>query len=173
MLFRSGWVRAHRNNIRFIVLKRTYLKLRLISTRKTKNFIIGGNVIRYIYYHTIAQAIAALEGGVVGAYFQLIWRPRSGWVVVPLGVTGNMSDSGSEESWFEPRRGNILTTVGAETQALAVAWFYDSVYAGHSISDCCHYCSTPDRDHIVPQGSPSRWPFACGCRRQHVSRPVV
>ena len=26
--------------------------------------------------------------------------------MVPLGVTGNMSDSGSEESWFEPRRGN-------------------------------------------------------------------
>jgi hypothetical protein len=25
---------------------------------------------------------------------------------VPLGVTGNTSDSGSEESWFEPRRGN-------------------------------------------------------------------
>ena len=27
-------------------------------------------------------------------------------VPVPLGVTGNTSDSGSEESWFEPRRGN-------------------------------------------------------------------
>jgi hypothetical protein len=26
--------------------------------------------------------------------------------VLPLGVTGNTSDSGSEESWFEPRRGN-------------------------------------------------------------------
>jgi hypothetical protein len=25
---------------------------------------------------------------------------------LPLGVTGNTSDSGSEESWFEPRRGN-------------------------------------------------------------------
>ena len=25
---------------------------------------------------------------------------------MPLGVTGNTSDSGSEESWFEPRRGN-------------------------------------------------------------------
>ena len=26
---------------------------------------------------------------------------------MPLGVTGNTSDSGSEESWFEPRRGNF------------------------------------------------------------------
>ena len=24
----------------------------------------------------------------------------------PLGVIGNTSDSGSEESWFDPRRGN-------------------------------------------------------------------
>ena len=31
---------------------------------------------------------------------------RSGGVM-PLGVTGNTSDSGSEESWFEPRRGNL------------------------------------------------------------------
>jgi hypothetical protein len=30
---------------------------------------------------------------------------RSG-KTMPLGVTGNTSDSGSEESWFEPRRGN-------------------------------------------------------------------
>jgi hypothetical protein len=27
---------------------------------------------------------------------------------LPLGVTGNTSDSGSEESWFEPRRGNSV-----------------------------------------------------------------
>src|SRR5690349_19105699 len=27
--------------------------------------------------------------------------------LLPLGVTGNTSDSGSEESWFEPRRGNF------------------------------------------------------------------
>jgi hypothetical protein len=25
---------------------------------------------------------------------------------LPLGVTGNTPDSGSGESWFEPRRGN-------------------------------------------------------------------
>jgi hypothetical protein len=30
---------------------------------------------------------------------------QDGWMM-PLGVTGNTSDSGSEESWFEPRRGN-------------------------------------------------------------------
>jgi hypothetical protein len=29
-----------------------------------------------------------------------------GGAKMPLGVTGNTSDSGSEESWFEPRRGN-------------------------------------------------------------------
>ena len=36
-------------------------------------------------------------------------REESYWaarVLLPLGVTGNTSDSGSEESWFEPRRGN-------------------------------------------------------------------
>src|SRR6059036_985708 len=27
-------------------------------------------------------------------------------IPVPLGVTGNTPDSGSGESWFEPRRGN-------------------------------------------------------------------
>jgi hypothetical protein len=27
-------------------------------------------------------------------------------VFLPLGVTGNTPDSGSGESWFEPRRGN-------------------------------------------------------------------
>ncbi len=27
-------------------------------------------------------------------------------LTLPRGVTGNTSDSGSEESWFEPRRGN-------------------------------------------------------------------
>ena len=27
--------------------------------------------------------------------------------VLPLGVTGNTPDSGSGESWFEPRRGNL------------------------------------------------------------------
>jgi hypothetical protein len=32
---------------------------------------------------------------------------RDGRARLPLGVTGNTSDSGSEESWFEPRRGNL------------------------------------------------------------------
>src|SRR5258707_12746821 len=32
---------------------------------------------------------------------RLIWR-----ILVPLGVTGNTPDSGSGESWFDPRRGN-------------------------------------------------------------------
>src|SRR5882762_3749664 len=29
------------------------------------------------------------------------------WRSLPLGVTGNTPDSGSGESWFEPRRGNL------------------------------------------------------------------
>src|SRR3989442_14362573 len=33
---------------------------------------------------------------------RLSWR----WASVPLGVTGNTPDSGSGESWFDPRRGN-------------------------------------------------------------------
>src|SRR2546428_3799392 len=33
---------------------------------------------------------------------RLSWR----WASLPLGVTGNTPDSGSGESWFEPRRGN-------------------------------------------------------------------
>ena len=28
------------------------------------------------------------------------------WRALPLGVTGNTPDSGSGESWFDPRRGN-------------------------------------------------------------------
>jgi hypothetical protein len=28
---------------------------------------------------------------------------------LPLGVTGNTPDSGSGESWFEPRRGNSIS----------------------------------------------------------------
>ena len=31
---------------------------------------------------------------------------RTNWDRMPRGVTGNTSDSGSEESWFDPRRGN-------------------------------------------------------------------
>src|SRR2546425_11785800 len=33
---------------------------------------------------------------------RLSWR----WASLPLGVTGNTPDSGSGESWFDPRRGN-------------------------------------------------------------------
>ena len=32
--------------------------------------------------------------------------PVSPSSILPLGVTGNTPDSGSGESWFEPRRGN-------------------------------------------------------------------
>ncbi len=38
--------------------------------------------------------------------------------MMPRGVTGNTSDSGSEESWFEPRRGN-----GGGEQTLAALHF--------------------------------------------------
>jgi hypothetical protein len=31
---------------------------------------------------------------------------------MPLGVTGNTSASGAEESWFDPRRGNSSTRIG-------------------------------------------------------------
>jgi len=31
---------------------------------------------------------------------------------MPLGVTGNTSASGAEESWFDPRRGNSLARLG-------------------------------------------------------------
>ena len=37
------------------------------------------------------------------------------------------SHTGSDKSWFEPKRGNTGTTVGAETEALAVVWFCNSV----------------------------------------------
>src|SRR5213592_1367981 len=33
---------------------------------------------------------------------RLSWR----WASLPLGVIGNTPDSGSGESWFDPRRGN-------------------------------------------------------------------
>src|SRR5262249_59742712 len=36
----------------------------------------------------------------------LVWGNEAG--VVPLGVTGNTPDSGSGESWFDPRRGNSM-----------------------------------------------------------------
>ena len=32
---------------------------------------------------------------------------------LPLGVTGNTPDSGSGESWFEPRRGNSKRRIGS------------------------------------------------------------
>ena len=32
------------------------------------------------------------------------------WEALPLGVTGNTPDSGSGESWFDPRRGNSSRT---------------------------------------------------------------
>jgi hypothetical protein len=35
-----------------------------------------------------------------------IWRGRSS-IRLPLGVIGNTPDSGSGESWFDPRRGNL------------------------------------------------------------------
>ncbi len=35
------------------------------------------------------------------------------WKALPLGVTGNTPDSGSGESWFEPRRGNTAAESAA------------------------------------------------------------
>ena len=63
---------------------------------------------------TIAQLVEHVtrNDGVVGSNptggLSLASRggERTNWDRVPRGVTGNTSDSGSEESWFDPRRGN-------------------------------------------------------------------
>src|SRR6266545_2638027 len=41
-------------------------------------------------------------------------------VTVPLGVTGNTPDSGSGESWFDPRRGNSKRDARIKRVALHV-----------------------------------------------------
>jgi hypothetical protein len=42
--------------------------------------------------------------------------------LMPLGVTGNTSDSGSEESWFEPRRGNSAVRRGDSPSGEVAKW---------------------------------------------------
>src|SRR5882672_1972301 len=42
------------------------------------------------------------------------------WTSLPLGVTGNTPDSGSGESWFEPRRGNSKRDATMSRVALLV-----------------------------------------------------
>jgi hypothetical protein len=39
--------------------------------------------------------------------------------IVPLGVTGNTPDSGSGESWFDPRRGNSVNAHPASSYDVA------------------------------------------------------
>src|SRR5438046_723434 len=53
----------------------------------------------------------------------------TGVVPVPLGVTGNTPDSGSGESWFEPRRGNSKRDATMSRVALLVF-----------PSDCHRFC---------------------------------
>ena len=64
---------------------------------------------------TIAQLVEHVtrNDGVVGSnptgglpLASLGGERKIGWWM-PRGVTGNTSDSGSEESWFDPRRGNF------------------------------------------------------------------
>ena len=64
---------------------------------------------------TIAQLVEHVtrNDGVVGSNptgglrLASIGGERTNWLGMPRGVTGNTSDSGSEESWFDPRRGNF------------------------------------------------------------------
>src|SRR4249919_3461866 len=55
------------------------------------------------------RGVAGLAGLIEDARRTIIKVPvdRRNWRFLPLGVTGNTPDSGSGESWFDPRRGNL------------------------------------------------------------------
>ena len=69
---------------------------------------------------------------------------------MPLGVTGNTPDSGSGESWFDPRRGNLVTECPATSSVV-----------GHFVvqTPCCELCCeyTPLTTTLTDFSSPTAW----------------
>jgi hypothetical protein len=71
--------------------------------------------------------------------------------ILPLGVTGNTSDSGSEESWFEPRRGNSSgrRVVGARRSGEVAKWLRQRFAKPSSPKGSRGFESHPLRWHLA------------------------
>jgi hypothetical protein len=75
--------------------------------------VVGGRVQDWLREgrRTARRDARGVEGASSPGYFTRVppdgQRSATIWrILVPLGVTGNTPDSGSGESWFDPRRGN-------------------------------------------------------------------
>src|SRR5207302_9675526 len=67
-------------------------------------------------FHEVAPGVSELE-----VESLVTWRRGTCNCSLPLGVTGNTPDSGSGESWFEPRRGNFEGPPGDRRRPFFVA----------------------------------------------------
>ena len=68
--------------------------------------------------------------------------PLSSTALLPLGVTGNTPDSGSGESWFEPRRGN--SKPDSAIRAVGLRQVFPGVSVAMYVSDYLCLCSATD-----------------------------
>src|SRR3989442_7459357 len=78
---------------------------------------------------------------------RLSWR----WASLPLGVTGNTPDSGSGESWFDPRRGNSKRDARIKRVALLVFSGPTSVLQAFAPAAPSGICPLLAADFPVPE----------------------